>query len=39
MPEVASPQVGTARPWPRPLVVSLAPSPSPSRLLAPWVFW
>jgi hypothetical protein len=29
--------------WPglgrAPLVVSLAPSPSPSRLLAPWVFW
>jgi hypothetical protein len=38
MAEVASPQVGAARPGPRPLVVSLATSPSPSRLLAPWVF-
>jgi hypothetical protein len=27
------------RPEPRPLVASLTPSSSPSRLLAPWVFW
>jgi hypothetical protein len=36
---VASPPPDTARPKPRPLVVSLAPSPSLSRLVAPWVFW
>jgi hypothetical protein len=35
MAEVASPQVGMARLGLRPLVVSLAPSPSPSHLLAP----
>jgi hypothetical protein len=39
MAELASPQVGVARPGSRPLVVSLAPSLSPSPLLAPWVFW
>jgi hypothetical protein len=39
MAEAASPQVGAARPGPRPLVVSLAPSLSPSPLLALWVFW
>jgi hypothetical protein len=38
MAEVASPQVGAARPGWRPLVVSMAPSPSLSHLLAPWVF-
>jgi hypothetical protein len=39
MAEAASPQVGAARPGPRPLVVSLDPSLSPSPLLVPWVFW
>jgi hypothetical protein len=39
MAEAASQQVGAVRPGPRPLVVWRPPSPSPSRLLAPWVFW
>jgi hypothetical protein len=39
MAELASPQVGAARPRPRPLVVSPAPILSSSPLLAPWVFW
>jgi hypothetical protein len=39
MAEVASPQVGAARPRPRPLVVSPAHCPSSSLLLALWVFW
>jgi hypothetical protein len=36
---VVSPPPGAARPRPRPLVVSLPPSPSLSHLLALWVFW
>jgi hypothetical protein len=39
MAEAATQQVGAARPGPRPLVVWWPPGPSPSRLLAPWVFW
>jgi hypothetical protein len=39
MAEAASPQVDAARPGPRPLMVSLAPSLSLFPLLAPWVFW
>jgi hypothetical protein len=30
---------GRGQAWPRHLVVWRPPSPSPSRLLAPWVFW
>jgi hypothetical protein len=37
--EAVTQQVGAARPGPRPLVVWWPPGPSPSRLLAPWVFW
>jgi hypothetical protein len=37
--EVASPQVGAARPGSRPLVVSPAHCLSSSPLLALWVFW
>ena len=37
--EAASPQVGTARAVPRPLVVSPGYCPPSSLLLAPWVFW
>jgi hypothetical protein len=36
---VTSPQVGTARAGPRPLVVSPGYCPPSSLLLAPWVFW
>jgi hypothetical protein len=39
MAEAVTQQVGSARPGLRPLVVWWPPSPSPSRLLAPWVFW
>jgi hypothetical protein len=39
MAEAASPQVGAARPGPRPLVVSLGHCLPSSLLLAPWVFW
>jgi hypothetical protein len=39
MAEAVTQQVGATRPAPRPLVVWWPPSPSPSRLLAPWVFW
>jgi hypothetical protein len=39
MAEAASPQVGAARPMPRPLVVSSGHCLPSSLLLAPWVFW
>jgi hypothetical protein len=39
MAEAASPQVGTARAGPRPLVVSPGHCIPSSLLLAPWVFW
>jgi hypothetical protein len=39
MAEVTSPQVGGARPGPRPLVVSPGHCPPSSLLLASWVFW
>jgi hypothetical protein len=37
--QAVSPQVGAARPGPRPLVVSPGHCPPSSLLLAPWVFW
>jgi hypothetical protein len=37
--EAASPQVGTARAGPRPLVVSPGRCPPSFLLLVPWVFW
>jgi hypothetical protein len=37
--EAASPQVGTTRPGPHPLVVSPGYCLPSSLLLAPWVFW
>jgi hypothetical protein len=39
MAEVASPQVGAARPGLHPLVVSLGHCLPSALLLAPWVFW
>jgi hypothetical protein len=36
---VASPHPGVARPGPHHQVVWRPPSPSPSHILAPWVFW
>jgi hypothetical protein len=39
MAEAISPQVGAARPGPRPLVVSLGHCLPLSLLLALWIFW